>query len=178
MGFGPTLGSVIIRLSGSVLSVFYLATGIHLFYAALIIFVIPESLSVRRMLQARKLRRERLEEEQLDSQRGVFVSALKSAFRFLHPLEVFYPVWVSNSANPLKKSRRDWNLLLVAVAFSFTISVMVSRINTGSDIGERRMVCCRGRIHTNSSTQPSDLAGPRSRYVSPLVKWTANFITL
>jgi hypothetical protein len=169
MGFGPTLGGIIIHVTGSVLSVFYIATGIHLFYAALIILVIPESLSVRRMLQARKLRRERLEEEALVRPRNAF-AAWKSVFRFLHPLEVFYPVRVSSTTSPLKKSRKDWNLFLVAIAYGCTISVMVRLLRRGAqrDVSVADTLAYRAHTRTSSSTRLLGLAGPLSRSATGL----------
>lgn len=126
VGAGPTLGGILIHVTGSVLSVFYLATATHLIYAALIIFVIPESLSKRRMLAARRTWHEQLEEERLSPKAHGFGARFRSVFRFLHPLAIFYPDRVRNSANPLKRGRRDWNLLLVALAYGFTISVISS----------------------------------------------------
>ena len=54
MAFGPTLGSILIRESGSTLSVFYLATAVHLGYALMVWTVLPESLGKRAMQAARR----------------------------------------------------------------------------------------------------------------------------
>ncbi|EKM55184.1 uncharacterized protein PHACADRAFT_255634 [Phanerochaete carnosa HHB-10118-sp] len=124
IGAGPTVGSVLIRLSGSVLSVFYLATIINLLYALLIIFAIPESLSNRRMIEARRVYREQLEEERLSPKAHGFGARLGGFFRFLRPLAVFYPTRVRDHINPLKRGKRDWNLLYIVLAYGFTISVM------------------------------------------------------
>ncbi|CDO72941.1 hypothetical protein BN946_scf185002.g126 [Trametes cinnabarina] len=53
MAIGPTLGGLAIRLSRTFISVFYIAAGLHLVYAFLIWFVIPESLSPAEMHAAR-----------------------------------------------------------------------------------------------------------------------------
>ena len=119
-GVGPTLGGIIMHVTGSVISVFYLATIIHLVYAALIIFVIPESLSKRRMLEARRVLREQREEAKLGPQPSALVGLFKGLFGFLKPLGVFKPV---NS----KKGGKDWNLLFVAMAYGSTLSVVVSK---------------------------------------------------
>ena len=62
---GPTLGGLVIRLSGSFISVFFIAGALHLLYALLIWFVIPESLSGPEMRGARARQREE-EEAQMD----------------------------------------------------------------------------------------------------------------
>lgn len=50
---GPTLGSVLIEMSGSVLLPFYVALSLHILYFLLIIFFLPESLSQSRQLGSR-----------------------------------------------------------------------------------------------------------------------------
>lgn len=121
-GLGPTLGSIIIHATGSVLSVFYVAACMHLFYASMVWFVVPESLSIRRQLEARKSRNEEIEEAgRMPKQRGV-LAAFKKVFGFMSPLALFYPV---ETVGKDGKKHKDWNLLLAAIAYGSTATLMV-----------------------------------------------------
>ncbi|EKM55220.1 uncharacterized protein PHACADRAFT_143280 [Phanerochaete carnosa HHB-10118-sp] len=123
VGAGPSFGSLLIRLSGSVLSVFYFAMAIHLVCAMFFVFVIPESLSIRRMFKARRIKREQLEKERYTPKARGLNAWPRSLFGFLHPLAIFYPTRMRDSANPLKRGKRDWNLFFIVLAYGFTISV-------------------------------------------------------
>ena len=120
---GPTLGSAVVHITHSALSVFYIAAGMHMFYASMVWLVVPESLSLRRQLQARKLKREKDEAARNGAQKSASAYWFSKAFGFLAPLLLFWPV--SNDSNPLKRTKRDWNLLLLAIAYGSTILLMV-----------------------------------------------------
>ncbi len=125
IGLGPTLGGIIVHLTGSVISVFYFVAVIHIFYSSIIWFLIPESLSTRRQMEARRKYKEQLEEvKRAPKGRGPF-AYFRRSFGFLSPLALFYPAPVMTNGSPLKRPRRDWSLLLVATAYGTTLSVMV-----------------------------------------------------
>lgn len=113
-GLGPTIGGLIIHLTGSAINVFYVATSVHVLYAIFIIFVIPESLSKRRQLEARHTRKE--------AARGV-TGIRKTLFSFLSPLALFVPATIQISS---MKFRKDWSLVYIAIAYGFIVSVIVS----------------------------------------------------
>ncbi|KAK0210839.1 major facilitator superfamily domain-containing protein [Desarmillaria ectypa] len=113
---GPTLGSLLIRATGQTISVFYVATFLHLCYALLIWLIVPESLT-----QAQR-RKSTIKHHQSDPRTGV----LKRLFGFLGPLSVFLPEMNSTDRHPLKRLKRDWNLTLIAVAYGLTLSLMGS----------------------------------------------------
>ena len=122
------MGSVLVRLTGSLLSVFYIAAGLHFIYAFLVIAIIPESLSMRRMLQSRRLYAEQVEAaNQAQGKRGAW-AAFKKIFKFLSPLSLFYQTPAVTDGNPLRRPKKDWNLALVAISFGCMISIMVSSI--------------------------------------------------
>ncbi|THG94666.1 hypothetical protein EW026_g6843 [Hermanssonia centrifuga] len=126
IGLGPTLGGIIVHLTGSVISVFYFVAVIHIFYSSIIWFLIPESLSTRRQMEARRKYKEQLEEvKRAPKGRGPF-AYFRRSFGFLSPLALFYPAPVMTNGSPLKRPRRDWSLLLVATAYGTTLSVMGS----------------------------------------------------
>lgn len=149
-GLGPTLGGLIIHFTGSVLSVFYLATATHLFYAALVIFVIPESLSARRMAEARQRRQEQLAAAAAAPKPHRVAAWARSVFGFLSPLQIFHPVRVDAKTGALAK-KKDWNLFLVAMAFGCTISVMVGYFVWNGGCMRCSRVCGRVHIRTSSS---------------------------
>lgn len=125
-GVGPTLGSIVIHFTGSPLSVFYIATGLHVFYASLVFFMIPESLSLRRQLESRKIRREENEAASRAPRKALPLHILSKMFAFLTPLALFFPLPVDNQG--FKKRSREWNLLLVAIAFG-CMSLLIVRFS-------------------------------------------------
>lgn len=115
-GLGPTLGSLLIRVTGETISVFYVATFVHLLYALWLWFIVPESLT-----QAQK-RTSTIKHHESDPQAGV----LKRLFGFLSPLSVFLPEMNGPERHHLKRRKRDWNLTIIAVAYGLTLSLIGS----------------------------------------------------
>ncbi|KAF8077579.1 major facilitator superfamily domain-containing protein [Lyophyllum atratum] len=131
MAFGPTLGSLLIRVTGQLLSVFYVATLLHLIYASMVWFVLPESLLQSQMQQSRVKYEEELRDTARDRESNPAVGLLvrvKRLFTFLSPLTVFLPELKAARLgdNPLKRKRRDWNLTLLAVVYGLAVSIMGS----------------------------------------------------
>jgi hypothetical protein len=127
------LGSFIIRASGDLLSVFYLATGAHIFYTILAFFVIPESLTRAAMRKARKRREvlrhdEEVFSEQSNGQPRAMVmkermwNHLKKPLVFFTPLSIFLPY-----RRPEGKGW-DYNLTLLVLSDTFERLLMASRI--------------------------------------------------
>jgi MFS family permease len=128
MAVGPTLGSLIIRSTGQLLSVFYAAGIGHIIYAILVWCILPQSLSLSYRLRARKKYAEELRvnvSQHSDSFGARLLLLIKRAFSFLTPLAVFTPR-VQENENPLKRARRDWNLTLMGMAYIITLSIMAS----------------------------------------------------
>jgi len=128
MALGPTIGSLLIRFTGHVLSVFYIATACHILYSILVWFILPESVSKEQMAAAKVKYRTELEDNAIERERnpamGILVK-LRRLFAFLSPLTIFMPMDVKVNGNPLKKPRKDWSLTLMALGYGFTISLMV-----------------------------------------------------
>lgn len=124
MSLGPTLGSVLINRTHNVLSVFYVATTVHVFYACLIWFVVPESLAPMQMQQARKLYDDALRAASVTKKKALF----KRVFSFLEPLVLLLPGSVGplEGRNPLKKQKKDWSLFLLALAHGCVLLLIVS----------------------------------------------------
>lgn len=99
----------------------------HVIYATLVWFIIPESLSQNQMAASRDRHQEELTKLR-EEREGVVVGVLvriKRIFGFLSPLAILVPRPVEGG-NPLKCRKRDWNLTLVAAAYGFTIMTMVN----------------------------------------------------
>ncbi|KAJ4487747.1 major facilitator superfamily domain-containing protein [Lentinula aciculospora] len=120
---GPTLGGLLIRFTQQTMSVFYVAALVHLMYAFMIWFIVPESNSKRKMQLAKaKYREELLVSRRVREGAGILLR-IKWLFSFLTPLAVFNPIRASENS---LKPRRDWNLALLAFSYAFTVSVVGS----------------------------------------------------
>ncbi|KAF9444748.1 MFS general substrate transporter [Macrolepiota fuliginosa MF-IS2] len=129
MAIGPTLGALLIRSTGQILSVFYVSAGSHLIYAFLVWFILPESLSLSYRLRARAKYAEEVQVDSSGRNRSFTVRLLvvtRRLFAFLSPLSVLSPEVKDSSSNPLKKRKRDWNLTLLGIAYALTTSIMGS----------------------------------------------------
>ena len=54
LAFGPLLASVLVKKTGSLLSIFYVTLGCHAFFILFVLFITPESISKRKQLLARE----------------------------------------------------------------------------------------------------------------------------
>jgi MFS family permease len=57
IGFGPIIGGYVTKKTGNLLTVFYIAISCHLIFLFCVLFVAPESLSMKRQLAAREKHR-------------------------------------------------------------------------------------------------------------------------
>ncbi|RPA75815.1 MFS general substrate transporter [Ascobolus immersus RN42] len=96
IAFGPALGGFLIKVTGNVLSIFYIALVAHVLFIAFILFVVPESLSRRRMRKARnKAKLAALAKEQdSEKQKFSFWAHFKGVFV---PLKILYPTGPGSS---------------------------------------------------------------------------------
>lgn len=127
MAVGPILASFVIRSTGQLMLVFYLATGLHFLYAFLVWFILPESLSLSHRLRAREKYAQELRIDTSEGSGPFSIRTLKMAkrlFAFLAPLNIFLPEVREMNNNPLKK-RKDWNLTLLGIAYFLMTSMIV-----------------------------------------------------
>ncbi|OCL12321.1 tetracycline-efflux transporter-like protein [Glonium stellatum] len=113
IALGPILAGYIIKGTGSVLSVFYVALGCHTLFIVFLMGLIPESLSKSRQYAAREKRR--LEVIQLGPAAD-WINQLRS-FNLLEPLKILYPTGEGSSS----AIRR--NLMLLASVDTIVFSV-------------------------------------------------------
>lgn len=121
--FGPIVGGILIKATGSALSPFYLAATVHVLYAAYLLFIVPESQTKARAKGARQRRQTSLERRHDGLSRVRVI--LKSAIYFLSPLTVLLPERVIVGGNPLKRPKRDWTLCFIAASYGIAMSLMV-----------------------------------------------------
>ncbi|KXN92843.1 hypothetical protein AN958_06822, partial [Leucoagaricus sp. SymC.cos] len=123
MAIGPTLGSLLIHSTGQLIAVFYAAAAMHILYALVVWFILPQSLTLSYRLRAREQYAQELRADV--EQSGRFLFFVKRLFSFLRPLTVLTPT-LKEASSPLKREKKDWNLTLMALAYMTTISIMGS----------------------------------------------------
>lgn len=92
IALGPIIAGYIIKATGNLLTIFYIALACHLTFVSFLLFVVPESLSKERQMAARE--KHRMKTEGLPQQS--LINALKSA-NLLEPLEILYPTGEGSS---------------------------------------------------------------------------------
>ncbi|KZT56416.1 MFS general substrate transporter [Calocera cornea HHB12733] len=129
IGLGPSLGSLLIKYTDDLLSVFYLTTLGHILYAIAITVFIPESLSMaarKRIAKKNEMRKRahREEEEEISrlrmGPRGAVLTAWKVVrpfFGFLSPLALFAPTKAIPGQAGYAIGKRDWNLTFMATCY-------------------------------------------------------------
>ena len=121
---GPTLGSIIVRLTHSTIAVFFYALAVHVIFIAYVTLVVPESLPQKMRATNRKIARERSEE--LDEADGV-IPRIKRLFSFLRPLSELAPRRVPVEGVQVgTKTRIDLSLTFIALCYAFSALVIVS----------------------------------------------------
>jgi hypothetical protein len=129
ISLGPTVGGLIIKGTGSILSVFYFAAAIHILYALIIWTILPESLSRVQMRVARR-KYAQASAALKDSAAGLVgarahvLLTLNRVFSFAAPLAMFLPVALDTAGTPSKATKKDWSLTFVA-ASQFMISMIL-----------------------------------------------------
>ncbi|KDR73680.1 hypothetical protein GALMADRAFT_251460 [Galerina marginata CBS 339.88] len=129
VALGPTLGALLIRFTGQTISVLYVASSLHVAYGMLVWVAMPESLSKKKMDEAKaKYAAELLETENERQGKplvGILVR-LRRLFSFLSPLTIFMPEEEKRTLNPLKRPKKDYNLTFMALGYGFTVSLLGS----------------------------------------------------
>lgn len=87
IALGPLLAAYLVEWTGTIVTIFYVALGVHVFFFFFLVLVMPESLSKRRQMAARE--KYRLEQEE-DGVSSDWVNQLRS-FNLFAPLKILYP---------------------------------------------------------------------------------------
>lgn len=87
IALGPIAAGLIVKLTGSPLSIFYISLGVHIFFVLVVAFVIPESLSKARQYSARHKHQETKATTGTSSD---WIDHLR-AVNLLEPLKILWP---------------------------------------------------------------------------------------
>ena len=127
IAIGPLISGYIVKSTGNILNVFYIALGCHAVFALFIGLVVPESLSKQRQMQARKLRREK--QDALNSRMDASSGLWPTAINVLNPSNMLAPLatlWPTNSGiNPLVRR----NIALLAAIDTIMFGVAMGAMN-------------------------------------------------
>lgn len=96
IGLGPLLAAWIIHITGSAISVFYIALVCHLIFVFNLLFIVPESLSKRRQDEAK----EKYRMEKMDKSKTEFTwlqSISQTAGSIVRPLKILWPTGEGSS---------------------------------------------------------------------------------
>ncbi|KAJ7244045.1 major facilitator superfamily domain-containing protein [Mycena rebaudengoi] len=122
IALGPTIGGVLVRFSGNVLSVIYLAAAVHATILCFAWFILPESLTGTQMHTAAIQHEENL--RLLAIQKPTPLLAIKRSFAFLEPLTILLPRPVERDSSGSHLGRkRDWNLTLLALSYGIVLTI-------------------------------------------------------
>ncbi|KAK7690558.1 hypothetical protein QCA50_005656 [Cerrena zonata] len=106
---GPTIGGLLTRHTGSLLSSFYMSFLVRVFVSAMVWFAVPESLSKSAMQEAERLHHERT----VDGETGS-ASWLSGIYGLFAPLSVFLPSWTAKD----RWSLRNWSLTFAILSLA------------------------------------------------------------
>ena len=132
---GPILGGFLNQQTGSVMTAFYAATVIHILYALLAWFAMPESISEAAMIHARNRYADELALV-VDADAGLFrrqARVLAKSFWDSFPLHVLAPKPTQNSR------RKDWNLTCLAISAGLVNAIMVTSARRFAAYAAHRM---------------------------------------
>lgn len=122
LALGQLLGGFVVKLTGSLVSIFYFCTACHMFFILFVGFVIPESLSIPRQLAAQE--KHRKENQAHVERHGSWMSSIRAKNPFV-VLKVLYPT------GPGSSMRLRINLIALAIC---DMIIMGSAISAGAVI--------------------------------------------
>lgn len=137
IALGPLIAGYIIRATGQILTIFYIALGCHFLFMSFILFVVPESLTQERQMAAREKHRlkEASDTDAAWTNNPIYwaLSTLSGAKLFA-PLKILYPTGEGSSRavrrNLVFLAAVDATVFGVAMG-SVTIVIIYSNIQFG-----------------------------------------------
>jgi MFS family permease len=119
IAIGPLFAGYVVKLTGKVVSMFYIALGCHIFFLLFLLLIIPESLSKARQYAARE--KYRLDMEAMEPS-AEWIKQARS-FNLFAPLKVLYPT------GPGSSPAVRWNLLFLATIDTIIFGVAMGAIS-------------------------------------------------
>ncbi|TCD62172.1 hypothetical protein EIP91_007255 [Steccherinum ochraceum] len=128
LSFGPTVGGLIVRYTGTPFSVFYISATFHILLLVFICLVIPESLTPSQKAKSRLQYEHSIAKGKQDAIGAPVLYRFKRVFSFLSPLTVLWMAPGGTASNPFKdkNGRGDWSLILMVTSSAFTMLLMGS----------------------------------------------------
>ena len=122
IAIGPILAGYLVKATGDLLSIFYVALGAHGVFLLFLFLVIPESLSKKRQLHAREESDSVGAAERQTPSVWVQTTKLLSVTNLLQPLAILWPT--GEGTNPAVR----WNLALLAAVDTAMFGVAMGSI--------------------------------------------------
>jgi MFS family permease len=104
IAIGPLVAALLIKVSGELITIFYVALGVHTVFIFFVLFVVPESLSKKRQILARE--KHHLEGERLILTEGHLYGDIHGTLRMilrngniLAPLKILWPTGPGSSGH-------------------------------------------------------------------------------
>ena len=137
IALGPLIAGYIIKATGQILTIFYIALGCHFLFMSFVLFVAPESLTKERQMAARekyRLKEEGETDAAWTNNPVYWVFSTLSGAKLFAPLKILYPTGEGSS----RAVRRNLVLLAAVDATMFgvamgsvTIVIIYSEIQFG-----------------------------------------------
>ena len=128
IALGPLISGYIVRRTGNILIIFYIALVCHVIFCLIIGFVAPESLTKERQMQARQLRKEKRESNDLGKSTATDLrTRAVNVLRFVNifgPLAILWPR--GRGTNPWV--RRNIALLAAIDTIMFGVAMGASNV--------------------------------------------------
>jgi nitrate/nitrite transporter NarK len=117
IALGPILAGYLIQLTGTVMVVFYVAIGCHLFFIVFLLLFIPESVSKERQQHAREKYRVKMQ----DPKYATWLTTLKT-------YNIFEPLWILRPRGEGSSPQLRKNLLLLASVDTIMFGVAMGTV--------------------------------------------------
>lgn len=118
IAIGPLIAGYVVKATGQLLSVFYIAIGAHSAFLVLLLFVVPESLSKERQIRARE-KSEFVGASSIVHESSLIWSPLVAGTKLLQPLAILWPT--GEGTNPAL--RRNLALLAAVDTTMFGVAM-------------------------------------------------------
>jgi MFS family permease len=117
IALGPILAGFLIKLTGNVIVVFYVALGCHLFFIAFLLLFIPESVSKERQLHAREKYRIKMQDPKYATWKSTLLS-----------YNIFEPLWILRPRGEGSSPKLRQNLFLLAAIDTIMFGVAMGTV--------------------------------------------------
>lgn len=169
LSLGPLIGNAALKVTGNILSVFYIAIALQAAFLAYTRLIMVEPLSQEQQRQARanwKLAHDDAHSALQGS--GLLAKLWSPISPIFRPLEAIKPTWKTSTGSALAQPRRDWNLFLAAVGLGTLYIIAVSDYSCSHLHRGLNLETCRETSNSSSSTRPRLSAGLRKRHATIL----------